>query len=53
MGGLLKLCGSSAKGEGKKRRMVENNRLSVKTPDVALVVKFTRLEIHWDKRPSF
>ena len=53
MGELLKLGESSAKGEGEKRRAVENNRPSVKTPDVALLVRFTRLEIHWDKRPSF
>ena len=51
VGGLLKLGGSSAEGD-EKRRVVQNNRPSVKTSD-ALVVKFTRLEIHWERRPSF
>ena len=51
VGGLSRLGGNSAEGD-EKIRVVENDRPSVRTSD-ALVVKFTRLEIHWDRRPSF
>jgi hypothetical protein len=32
---------------------VKGDERSVKMPDAALCVKVTKLEIQWDKRPSF
>ena len=48
---LLKL--TKAQEKRKRGCTVKDDERSVKIPDAALCVKVTRLEIQWDKRPSF
>jgi hypothetical protein len=47
----LRLMKSQCKGV--RICAVKDNKRSVKMPVAALCVKVTRLEIQWDKRPSF